>query len=276
LRDHGTHFAGVLGWPLNQTLSPVIHHAAFRTLGLDWAYMRWPVPPDKLADAVRGLSALGADGANVTMPHKERVIDHLDSLASDARAINAVNTIAAVGDELRGHNTDVEGFSRFLIDDAGFDPRGRRALVLGAGGAARAVARALIVGGCEEIAVAARRLERAGEIAHLFGTTSIAWDHASAHLERVDLVVNTTPVGAGGEDLLPDARFHSEQCAVDIVYLPPSTRFVERARADGASAWGGLGMLVRQAAASFRIWTGREAPVETMSAAAVRAIGSTR
>jgi hypothetical protein len=132
-----SHFAGVLGWPLQSTLSPAIHNAAFRKLGLDWVYLRWPVPPDSLGAAVAGLRALGATGANVTIPHKEQIKTHLDECSGDALAIGAVNTIQRVGDLLVGHNTDVDGFTEFIASDVGFDARGTRALVLGAGGARR-------------------------------------------------------------------------------------------------------------------------------------------
>src|SRR3712207_5801878 len=109
-----SNFVGVLGWPLDHTLSPPIHAAAFRHLGMDWIYLAWPVPPEDLAAAVGGLRALGALGANVTMPHKETVIEHLDEISGDARAVGAVNTIQRIGDRLIGHNTDVDGFREFL------------------------------------------------------------------------------------------------------------------------------------------------------------------
>ena len=270
-------FAGVLGWPLGHTLSPAIHNAAFRELALDWVYLAFPVPPAALGAAVGGLRALGCMGANVTMPHKETVMEHLDEVSGDAGAVEAVNTIERVGDELVGRNTDVDGFEQFLLTEVGYSMEGREALVLGAGGAARAVVRALDDLGAGLIVVAARRDEeaaRAARVASLRPATTVGFERAGQAAGSADVVVNATPLGMDGRsDPVPGAAFRRGQVVVDLIYEPPSTPLIERARAAGADAWGGLGMLVRQAAGSFRIWTGRDAPIEIMSAAAVRAIG---
>jgi shikimate dehydrogenase len=273
-----SHFVGVLGWPLEVTLSPLMHNVGFRRLGLDWIYLRWPVAPDDLDHAVRGLRALGADGANVTMPHKESIVEHLDSLDEDAGAIGAVNTVRRSGKELIGHNTDVVGFSEFLVEDAGFQPDGTSALVLGAGGAARAVVKALANLGAGDVTVAARNREAGANVAALAedatrSARAIDWDDASDLVDGVDLVVNATPIGMRGEALLSQVTFRPNQCVIDLIYSPPTTPLIERARAGGANGWGGLGMLVRQAAASFAIWTGQQAPLDAMSAAAIRGIG---
>lgn len=273
----GSAFVGILGWPLEHTLSPVIHNVAFRRTSLDWTYLSWPVEPQMLGDAVRGLRALGAIGANVTMPHKEAVIEHLDEVSGDAREVGAVNTIQRLGPRLVGHNTDVDGFSEFLSGDAGFDAAGKSALVLGSGGAARAVVKALDALGVTQVTIAARDAERGDSVAGLLRTAtgSVAgWDGAAGLVEKTDLVVNATPLGMNGEHVLHDAAFSSHHFVVDLIYSPPSTPLVEAARAAGAQAWGGLGMLVRQAAASFTIWTGQAAPLEAMSAAAIHAIGA--
>ena len=274
-----SNFVGILGWPLEHTLSPVIHAAAFRQTGLDWVYLAWPVEPELLAEGVAGLRALGALGANVTMPHKETVLEHLDELSGDARVVGAVNTIQRVGSKLIGHNTDVEGFRFFLERDAGVDVAGTQALVLGAGGAARAVVRALDGLGTSAIAVAARVPERATEVADLASRArgeGLSWDDLATQAAGYDIVVNATPVGTGSGDPLPTVDWRSDQVVVDLVYDPPSTALVERARAHGARAWGGIGMLVHQAAASFGIWTGQDPPLETMSAAALHGIGGLR
>ena len=269
------HFVGVLGWPLRSTLSPAIHNAAFRKLGLDWVYLRWPVRSESLGAAVEGLRALGATGANVTIPHKEAVMTHLDESSGDAITIGAVNTIQRVGDLLVGHNTDVDGFAEFLDADVGWDAHRRRALVMGAGGAARAVVAALANMGSSSVVVAARRRPRADEVAALAGDVGRgeSWDELTELMEDADVIVNATPLGGGGEDPGAGARLHSGQLVVDLVYDPPSTPLLDRARAAGADAWGGLGMLVHQGAASFRIWTGMSAPLEAMSAAAVHSLG---
>ena len=273
-----SHFVGVLGWPLEVTLSPLMHNVGFRRLGLDWIYLRWPVAPDDLDHAVRGLRALGADGANVTMPHKESIVEHLDSLDEDAGAIGAVNTVRRSGKELIGHNTDVVGFSEFLVEDAGFQPDGTSALVLGAGGAARAVVKALANLGAGDVTIAARNREAGANVAALAedatrSARAIGWEDASDLVDGVDLVVNATPIGMRGEALLSRVTFRPSQCVIDLIYSPPTTPLIERARAGGANGWGGLGMLVRQAAASFAIWTGQQAPLDAMSAAAIRGIG---
>ena len=271
----GSGFAGILGWPLGFTLSPAIHNAAFRASGIDWDYMAFPVPPEMLDQAVAGLRALGAMGANVTMPHKEAVIEHLDDLSGDARAIGAVNTIQRVGARLVGHNTDVDGFAEFLTGDAGVDVSGRRVALIGAGGAARAVVRALVDLGAGRIDVVARDPAKAEALVSLAPAGLISTGSAGASRvvsERADVVVNATPLGTQREDALPGAPFRPGQAVVDLVYWPPQTPLLERARAAGAQAWGGLGMLVRQAAASFTIWTGQDPPLEVMSAVALHGL----
>lgn len=270
----GGHFAGVLGWPLKHTLSPAIHNAAFRALGLDWVYFAWPVAPEYLPAAVGGIRALGAMGANVTMPHKEAVVGLLDEISADAKAVGAVNTIQRFGDRLIGHNTDVDGFKQFLSDDAGVDAAGCSALVVGSGGAARAVVRALVDLGAAGIAIVARSGAKASIVGKIAPDVTVVerWERADKLAGAADFIVNATPLGADGEDPLPHARFRPGQFVVDLIYVPPTTPLVRRARASGASASNGLGMLVHQAAASFRIWTGMDPSVEAMSAAALRSM----
>lgn len=273
-----TRFVGILGWPLEHTLSPVIHNVAFRSLGLDWTYLAFPVPPERLAEAIGGLRALGAEGANVTMPHKQTVIPLLDDISGDARVVGAVNTIQRLEDRLIGHNTDVDGFREFVAEESGIPVAGKSCVVLGAGGSARAIVRALEQLVVSEVTIVARRTEVATEVTSAAkpGFARLApWDRAVELAQEAGVVVNCTPVGVGGEDVLPGATFRPGQLVLDLIYHPPSTPLLDNARAAGAVAWGGLGMLVLQAAASFAIWTGQEPPVDMMSAAAVRAIGST-
>lgn len=276
MRAHQTtSFTGIIGWPLEHTLSPVIHNAAFRNMGIDWIYLAWPVVPQMLAAAIGGLRALGAMGVNVTMPHKEAVIAHLDEVSGDARTVGAVNTVQLLGDKFIGHNTDVDGFRQFLVADAGVDVSGKRALILGAGGAARAVVKALDDLGAGEITVASRRPERGAnllELATRGPAGVVAWEEAETRAGEFDVVINATPVGTGSGDPLPKTNFHPGQIVIDLIYDPPTTALIERAKSQGADAWGGLGMLVHQAAASFRIWTGQEPPIEIMSAAALHAV----
>jgi shikimate dehydrogenase len=280
LRGTPENLLGVLGWPLEHTLSPVMHNAALRAVGLEWHYLAWRVPPQDLRAAIHGIRALGIAGANVTMPHKKDVLRLLDDLSSDARDIGAVNTIQRVTDgRLVGHNTDVDGFREFLSGDAGIRVEGRTALVLGAGGAARAVVRALDELEAARIVICARRVRVARHVCRLAArapTKAAGWDRVAHEAERADVLVNATPLGMRAEEAVSETSFRPGQAVVDLVYQPPATPLVERARAAGAEAWGGLGMLVRQGAASFRIWTGLDPPLETMSAAAVRALGQQR
>ena len=270
------HLCVILGWPLEHTLSPQIHNAAFNALDLEWRYEAWPTPNRRLGRTVKRIRTENElRGANVTMPHKESVVRFLDDTSGDAREIGAVNTLQKLGDKLIGHNTDVDGFREFLTGDAGYDVAGRRALVLGAGGAARAVVRALDELGAGHVSIAARNERVATEVAYLGrpAATAVSWADATAVAEACDLVVNATPLGMEQETPLPEARWREDQVVVDLVYRPPITPLMAAARAGGAVAWGGLGMLIHQAAASFRIWTGQDPPLETMSAAALHALG---
>jgi shikimate dehydrogenase len=264
---------GLIGWPVEETLSPVIHNATFAALGLDWVYVPLPVPPDRVAPAVEGLAALGLAGANVTMPHKESVAGVLTELTEDATRLRAVNTLVVTGREIVGHNTDVAGFGRFLDRDAAFDANGRDALVLGSGGAARACALALVRAGAASVTIAARDPGRAAQAARcLWGlpaeVRTIGWGEAAA--ATADVVVNATPVADPAD--LPVPALEGVALVVDLRYRPPVTPLVAAARAAGAVAFGGLGMLIHQAALSFEIWTGRMPPSAIMSAAALAAI----
>jgi shikimate dehydrogenase len=266
-----TRLAGVIGWPVGGSLSPVIHNAAFAALGLDWAYVPLAVPPGRVAEAVAGLRALGFTGANVTMPHKTEAARAVEELTDDARLLDAVNTITVGPDAVEGANTDAPGFERFLRVDAGFDPAGRRALVFGAGGAARACALALGRAGLAELVVAIREPERGIALTRLARELPVdvrVVPIAEAASEHADLVVNATPLGRAGETL-PHPPFGPGVLAVDLLYRPGVTPMMAAARAAGAGAFGGLGLLLHQAALSFERWTGRDAPMPVMSAAAL-------
>jgi len=277
LVDGGTRTVGVIGWPVEHSLSPAIHNAAFAALGLPWVYVPLPVLPGEVGAALAGLRALGFAGANVTMPHKTEVAERVGSLSDDARRLNAVNTIVVGAEEIAGHNTDAPGFDRFLRRDAGFEPADRTALLFGAGGAARACALALARGGLRSLTVAVRDPERArpveGTVAEL-GVAVTTVPLAEAADLDVDLIVNATPLGADGETL-PMPRLRPEVVVVDLLYYPATTPLLSSARAAGASAFGGLGLLLEQAALSFELWTGQAAPLEVMSAAAVAALSTT-
>lgn len=271
--------AGVIGYPLGHSLSPTIFQAAFDAAGVDARYEAWETPPDQLEGRINALRGADFLGANVTIPHKEAVVPLLDRLDEGAERIGAANTIVNDGDQLVGYNTDVPGFVRALREDAGFDPKGKRTAVIGAGGAARAVCLALIEGGASIILLTGRSPRRLDKVcADLRGLTgagiTLTWTHWGdgtfmTVVPSADLLVNCTPVGARAsetEGQSPiDAQFLPASGIVfDLVYNPPETPLLKAAKERGAKAVSGLGMLVYQAAESFRLWTGQEAPVERM------------
>lgn len=263
-----TRLAAVIGWPVRHSRSPAIHNAAFRAAGLDWIYLALPVAPGEAAAAVTGMRALGIDGLSVTMPHKAAVAACADRLDGDAVALGAVNCLARDGDALVGHNTDGGGFLDSLRLDEGIDPSGMRCVVLGAGGAARAVVRALAGAGASEVAVLNRRPDPAGVAARLAGGRGVVG--IPTHLRTADLVVHATPVGMDGD---PDLPFDPSECrdgavVCDLVYHPLVTPLLAASQALGHRTVGGLGMLVHQAARAFELWTGTAAPVEAMRRAA--------
>jgi shikimate dehydrogenase len=273
-----THLAGIIGWPVDHSLSPAIHNAAFAAADLDWTYVPLPVPPRALAEALAGLVALGFRGVNVTMPHKTETADLLADLSEDARLLRAVNTIVVVGGELagelQGHNTDAPGFDRFLRRDAGFEPAGATALLYGAGGAARACALALARAGVAHLTVAARDEARAAPLVSMvegFGVPVATVRPGEVGDLTPDLVVNATPVGSPEAESAHPAlpRLGAGVLVVDLLYDPPTTDLQRRAREAGAATFGGLGHLLQQAALSFELWTGTPAPLEVMSAAAL-------
>jgi shikimate dehydrogenase len=261
-----TRLAGVMGCPVRHSLSPAIHNAAFRATDLDWVYVAFEVPPAGAAAAVAAMGALGIEGLNVTMPHKAGVAEAVDRLSPVAGELGAVNTVVREAAALVGHNTDGDGLVAALRAEHGFDPAGRRCLILGAGGTGRAVARALGAAGAADVAVVARRSEQAKAVATLAGPsgrTGAVMDAGGA-----DLVVNTTPVAAELPLGLEPSHLGPAQLVVDVVYQPRVTALLLAAAAQGAATANGVGMLVHQAALAFRLWTGHEAPVAEMRRAA--------
>jgi shikimate dehydrogenase len=205
------------------------------------------------------------------MPHKTEVARVVDGLTEDARLLGAANTVTIGADVIEGANTDAPGFERFLRLDAGFDPRGRSALLFGAGGAARACALALGRAGLAELVVAVREPERGVALTRLFRelpTGLRVVPIADAASERADLVINATPLGGAGESV-PHPPLGPDIVVVDLLYRPALTPLLVSAREAGAAAFGGLGLLLHQAALSFELWTGQEPPMPVMSAAAL-------
>jgi shikimate dehydrogenase len=265
-----TRVAAVIGCPIRHSISPVIHNAAFRALDLDWVFTAFEVAPGRAAAAADGARDLGLAGLSVTMPHKADVVRALDRLTPTAQALGVVNTIVRQGaHDLVGDNTDGAGFLDALREDEGFDPAGRRCLVVGAGGAARAVVLALADVGAAEVIVANRTPSRAEEAAAL--APGVARQGSIEEADGVELIVNATPQGMAGDLSLPvrAGDLGPGQLVVDLVYHPAVTPLVDVARDQGAAVANGLGMLIHQAAHAFRLWTGEDPPLEVMSAAAL-------
>ena len=259
---------GIFGDPVEHSFSPAMHNAAFDALGLDWCYVPFHVTPERLGEAVAGIRALKLRGVNVTVPHKEAVMEYLDRVDEQAGRIGAVNTIVNEDGMLIGYNTDGAGFVRSL-EEAGRSVEDRRVAVIGAGGAARAVCFSLLEAGVSSLIVLNRTREKALRLCEELNAvrSAAAACGEPENLEGVDLLVNTTPLGLHRDDPMPmDASLLKADVAVcDLIYNPAETPFLEAARLKGASTLNGLGMLIGQGAISFRLWTGREAPVDVMT-----------
>ncbi len=277
---------GIIGYPIGHSISPVFQQAALDHLGMDATYQAWEVAPDGVGDFIKGLRRPGLLGINITLPHKEAVIPYLDHVDEGATQAGAVNTIVHRDDRLTGHNTDGYGFLRALREGGKFEPQGRRVLVLGAGGAARGVIRALIGEGVAELNIANRTLPRAEQLAGLVRSGGIAgravpmtWEDLAEAAVRADLIVNCTSIGmthgpdAAGTPLLQQ-QIPPTALVYDLVYNPPETPLLREAIRAGAGTLGGIQMLVHQGAASFEMWTGKSAPIPVMLAAATKAMAA--
>jgi len=274
--DGRTQLVGLIGWPVEHSLSPAMHNAAFDALGLNWRYVPLPVRPGQIETAVQGLRALGFRGANVTVPHKQAVMPALNSISPEAQALGAVNTLV-IGPRkdgtlaIDGYNTDHTGFVGALRD-GGFEPGdGRKAVVVGAGGAARAVVFGLLWSGSGEIVVLNRSLERAQALVRDLGRepSYAARLHAlpltpASLIESsrsADLLVNATTQGMWphvDRSIWPDeVSLPSHLTVFDLVYIPLETRLLQQARRSNAQPVDGLGMLVQQGAIAFEMWTGK-------------------
>ena len=263
-----------------------MHHAAFEALGLDAVYAPFDVPPRQLANVLRGLSACRIDGVNVTVPHKTRIITALGrslELSADAAQVGAVNTLVEKNDGFVGHNTDLEGIERTIAEELRLDLLGRHVLVLGAGGAARAVVWALIRLGAETVTLANRTSAKAQALRRQFAASAstthlrvIEWDPRALQRAAADasLLINATSLGLRARDPLPiaPAALHRRLAVFDLVYRAPTTALVRAARRRGALAVDGVAMLVYQGAAAFRLWWQRPAPVPVMRRAVEQAL----
>ncbi len=276
-----TQIVGVFGYPVKHSASPAMHNAAFSSSGLNYIYLSFEVKPEEIEKALKALPVLGIKGVNLTIPHKEIAMPYMDNISEEALNVGAVNTVKVDSGVLSGYNTDVEGFLNPL-SEKGWQPEGRKAVVLGAGGAARAVVFALLSSAVSEIVVANRNLERAGRLstdmqsrfpAARVAPASIFDSLLFREISDSSLLVNATPLGMKGEMPLGKTDcIHPGLIVYDLVYNPNATPLLEESGKRGADTIGGLGMLVYQGAASFRIWTSVDAPVEIMKNACEQAL----
>lgn len=267
----------VLGQPIAENPTIVMQEAAFRELGLNWRYLNIEVSPQDLADAMKGVRAFGISGMNLTIPHKVAVMEYLDDISHDAQVIGAVNTVKREGDQLIGENTDGKGFLHGVRDDAGIDPQGKRVVMLGAGGAARAIGTELAFAGISELIVLNRTVERGETMVNRLkeqtraNVTFLPWDSTYTVPINVDILVNATSIGLFPDvDAMPDvdiSQASTDMLVCDVIPNPPSTPFLRAAEARGMPTLDGLSMLVYQGAIGFKFWTGHDAPVDVMKRA---------
>ena len=268
-----TKLVGILGYPVGHSLSPLMHNAAFAALNLNWAYVPLLVNPKHINDVRKSLRTFNIAGANVTVPHKQAIMRQLDEIDPVAREIGAVNTIAVRDGILRGFNTDADGFLEAL-QEKGFFPKNTRCLVLGAGGAARAVVFALAHAGAQKITVFNRTVERAAflvdDLRATFSNVKFSCEQLSpetliAANDRFELVVNTTSLGMApaidSTPWSPDIPLPNAAIC-DLVCTPLRSKFLQQAVAQGLPIIEGTGMLIHQGARAFQIWTGQPAPID--------------
>lgn len=271
--DVRTKIVGLIGYPLEHTLSPVMQNAAFRELDLDFIYLPFKVSPENLEQAMRGIRGLGIFGVNVTIPYKERVKEFLDELSDEAETVGAVNTIHRRDGGLRGDNTDGHGFLNSLRE-AGIDPRDKRIFLLGAGGAGRACAFMLAKSGAYRIILTDKVIVKAGslikDISCRFEVScevvSLDDTRIGNYVRATDILINATPVGMDREDelLIDPDWLHKDMVVYDLIYNPSETPLLKSAKEKGAMAINGLEMLLHQGALSFKLWTNLEAPIMVM------------
>lgn len=278
-----TRILGIFGDPVKHSLSPLMHNEALARIGFDAVYVPFHVLPDALPQAVEAIRILDLLGVNLTVPHKERVCALLDEIDPQARLIGAVNTVVNRQGRLIGYNTDGIGFLHSLAEDLDFNPANKRILLLGAGGACRAALVALAEAGADSIVVANRTPERAAALMAEFGpvfsgtsfaSCSLAREALAAHLPEIDLLVNTSALGLGGESLpgFPWEKLPAFAVVYDMVYGFEPTSLLREAAARGLAGADGLGMLVAQGEAGFRLWTGQTPPSGVMKARLLAAI----
>lgn len=282
--NYQAELVGVFGQPVAENPTGVMQEAGFASAGLNWRYLNFEVPPDKLGAALQALDTLGMRGINLTIPHKVAVIEHLDELSPEARAIGAVNTVRIEGGKKIGENTDGKGFLRGVRTDAGMDPKGKRVVMLGAGGAARAIGTELVLAGAAELHVVNRSAERGSTmVADLRSATGGSvefeqWRGTFAVPGDCDLFVNATSIGLYPDvDAMPPVDLsgaREDMLVADAVFNPPETRLLASAKAHGLPTLDGLSMLVYQGVIAFEMWTGKSPDEAAMKTALKEALSA--
>lgn len=267
---------GVIGNPIGHSLSPAMQNAGIQAAGLDYAYIAMPVRNENLKEAVAGLKALGFRGFNVTIPHKQAIMEYLDEIHEDAKIIGAVNAVKNEDGHLTGYNTDVTGFIDGMKQQ-GFSPAGKNAILLGAGGAARAIIWGLIKEKVKSLTIGVRNVAKVQPVAdyfsHYLPIEVLDWHSPefAAKLSGAQLLINSTPLGMTPKtDAMPPvdwSKVQPDTFVYDIIYTPAETLFLRTAREHGCRTLNGEAMLVGQGAEAFRLWTGQVLPREPMAAA---------
>jgi shikimate dehydrogenase len=276
-----TRICGLFGDPVEHSISPAMHNAAFKKMGLDYIYLPFRVSEKNLAGAVKAIRSLNLRGVNVTIPHKAAVIPLLDELEATAEKIGAVNTIVNDNGRLKGCNTDAAGFLRAL-EEKGIDPSGKKAVILGAGGVSRAISFIIAEKGADiDIISRSKSLEYAAKLAEsIYGYTKsniqaieLNETNLKQSLRQADILINATSIGMNPDadmTLVPQKLLRPEMVVFDVIYNPEKTRLISDAEEAGATAIGGLDMLVWQGTLAFQLWTGVEAPLTTMKNTAIK------
>lgn len=278
-----TRLCCVIGHPIDKSLSPIMHNEAFRAKGLNYVYLAFDVDTSRLKEAVEGLRALKVKGFNVTMPHKVAILNLLDRINEGASLVGAVNTVVNDDGELIGYNTDVNGIISALEAKVR-SLKGLKALLIGAGGAARACIVALVSKGCKEIIIMNRTFDKAKLMAEDLGKKlkmnynleELSMNSLKKAINSVDILMNATPIGTYpnlDESIVPQELIKKDMVVFDAVYNPKKTKLIRDAEKMGAKVIPGYEMFVGQGAASFKLWTGIDAPIDIMRRAVLKALG---